>query len=152
MKLMWIIIILVAGIWSRNPIVSDSYLFGDKLRNNHISVTTGTAPIMCIVGSIWYTGVSCRSLRARHPGRHYCDHYTCTRPFFTPLASTNLKGGIPVSPCPSVRPSVCPSVDRIVSALYLQQYSPDPFHICTSYYATSEGVPCVEFVTKFQNL
>ena len=33
--------------------------------------------------------------------------------------------------------SVCPSVDRIVSALYLQQYSPDPFHICTSYQATS---------------
>ena len=36
--------------------------------------------------------------------------------------------------------SVCPSVDRIVSALYLQQYSSDPFHICTSYQATSEGV------------
>ena len=34
--------------------------------------------------------------------------------------------------------SVCPSVDRIVSALYLQQYSLDPFHICTSYQATSE--------------
>ena len=33
---------------------------------------------------------------------------------------------------------VCPSVDRIVSALYLQQYSSDPFHICTSYQATSE--------------
>ena len=43
------------------------------------------------------------------------------------------KGGILVSPCPSVRPSVCPSVDRIVSALYLQQYSSDPFHIYTSY-------------------
>ena len=39
-----------------------------------------------------------------------------------------------------VRLSVCPSVDRIVSALYLQQYSSDPFHICTSYQATSEGV------------
>ena len=36
--------------------------------------------------------------------------------------------------------SVCPSVDRIVSALYLQQYSSDPFHMCTSYQATSEGV------------
>ena len=35
-----------------------------------------------------------------------------------------------------VRLSVCPSVDRIVSALYLQQYSSDPFHICTSYQAT----------------
>ena len=39
-----------------------------------------------------------------------------------------------------VRLSICPSVDRIVSALYLQQYSLDPFHICTSYQATSEGV------------
>ena len=34
--------------------------------------------------------------------------------------------------------SVCPSVDRIMSALCLQQYSPDPFHIYTSYQATSE--------------
>ena len=45
-----------------------------------------------------------------------------------------------LSPCPSVCPSVHLSVDRIVSALYLQQYSSDPFHICTSYQATSEGV------------
>ena len=53
---------------------------------------------------------------------------------------------------PSVRPSVCPSVDGIVSALYLQQYSLDPFHICTSYQATSEGVSRVMFVSKFKNL
>ena len=39
-----------------------------------------------------------------------------------------------------VRLSVCPSVDKIVSALYLQEYSSDPFHIRTSYQATSEGV------------
>ena len=39
-----------------------------------------------------------------------------------------------------IRLSVCPSVDRIVSALYLQQYSSDLFHIYTSYQATSEGV------------
>ena len=37
-----------------------------------------------------------------------------------------------LSVCPSARLPVCPSVDRIVSALYLQQYSSDPFHICTS--------------------
>ena len=55
--------------------------------------------------------------------------------FYTPC-STKLKGGILVSPCPSV----CASVDRIVSALSLLQYSPDPFHIYTSYQATSEGV------------
>ena len=61
-------------------------------------------------------------------------------------------GGILVSPCPSVCLSVCPSVDRIVSALYLQQYSLDPYHICTSYQATSEGVSGVMSVTKFKNL
>ena len=44
----------------------------------------------------------------------------------------------------------CPSVDRIVSALYLQQYSLDPFHICTSYQATSEGVSHVKFVSKWK--
>ena len=50
-----------------------------------------------------------------------------------------------------VRLSVCPSVDRIVSALYLQQYSSDLFHICTSYQATSEGVSHVMAVSKFKN-
>ena len=60
------------------------------------------------------------------------------------------RGGILVSPCPSVcpsvRPSVCPYVDRIISALFLQQYSLDPFHICTSYRVISKGVLCVMFV------
>ena len=45
----------------------------------------------------------------------------------------------------SIHLSICSSVDRIVSALYLLQYSPDPFHIYTSYQATSEGVSCVKF-------
>ena len=48
--------------------------------------------------------------------------------------------------------SVYPSVDRIVSALYLKQYSSDPFHICTSYQATLEGVSRIMFVSKFMNL
>ena len=48
--------------------------------------------------------------------------------------------------------SVCPSVDRIMSALYLQQYSSDPFHICTSYQATSEGLLCVKFVPKLKKM
>ena len=64
-----------------------------------------------------------------------------------PLASTKLKGGYT-----GITLSVCPSVDRIVSALYLQQYSSDPFHICTSYQATSEGVWRVMPVSKFKNL
>ena len=42
--------------------------------------------------------------------------------------------------------SVCLSMDRIMSALYLQQYLSDPFHICTSYQATCEGVSRVMFV------
>ena len=68
-----------------------------------------------------------------------------------PPASTKLIGGYTGTTL-SVRPSVCPSVDRIVSALYLQQYSSDPFYICTSYQATSEGVSRVMPVSKFKNL
>ena len=44
------------------------------------------------------------------------------------------------------------SVDRIMSALYLQQYSLDPFDIWTSYQATSEGVWGVRFVAKYKGL
>ena len=65
---------------------------------------------------------------------------------FTPPLQWSWKGGILVSPCPSV----CPSVDRIVSALYLQQYLPDPLYICTSFQATSEGVSCEKIVSKFE--
>ena len=57
-----------------------------------------------------------------------------------------------LSVCPSVCLPICLSVDRIVSPLYLQQYLPDPFHIYTSYQATSEGVSRVKFISKFQNL
>ena len=48
--------------------------------------------------------------------------------------------------------SVCPSVDRIVSALCLQQYLLDQFHICTSYQATSDGVSCVMSISKLKKL
>ena len=41
--------------------------------------------------------------------------------FYTPH-STKLTGGKLVLPCPSVHPTICPSVDRMVSALYLPQY------------------------------
>ena len=47
--------------------------------------------------------------------------------------------------------SVCLSVDRTVSALYLQQYSLDPFNICTSYQATSESVSRVMPISKSKN-
>ena len=73
-------------------------------------------------------------------------------PSLYPLDSTKLKEGytgFTLSLCPSVCLSVCLSVDRIVSALYLQQYLPDTFHICTSYQATS-GVLHVTFVSKLK--
>ena len=68
-----------------------------------------------------------------------------------PPLQRSWKRGILLSPCPSLRLSVCPSVDKIVSALYLQQYSSDPFHICTSYQATAEGVSRLRSVSKFKN-
>ena len=63
------------------------------------------------------------------------DHYT--------PASTKLKGGytgFTLSVFPSIHLSLCPSMDKIMSALYLQQRMLDLFHIYTSYQATSEGV------------
>ena len=47
--------------------------------------------------------------------------------------------------------SVCPSVDRMVSALYLQQYSLDPFHIYISYQPTS-GVSRIMFFCKIKKI
>ena len=61
------------------------------------------------------------------------------------LRSTKLKG---VYWFHLVLLSVCLSVDRIVSTLYLLQYSLDPFHIYTSYRANAE---CVMHVNCFQN-
>ena len=45
---------------------------------------------------------------------------------------------------PSVFPSVRPSLDGIMSALYLQQYLLDPFHIYRAYQPTPEGVSRVK--------
>ena len=69
------------------------------------------------------------------------------RRLIIPFASTKLKGVYT-----DFTLSVCPSVDRIGSALYLQQYSSDPLHICISYQATSECVSHVKLVSKFKNL
>ena len=52
----------------------------------------------------------------------------------------------------SVRPSVHPSVPHPVSALWHLHFWLDPFHIYTSYQVTSEGVPRVKLLAKFQNL
>ena len=72
--------------------------------------------------------------------------WTSHREVMIPPASTKLKGGYT-----GITLSVCLSVDRIVSALYLQQCSSDLFHICTSYQATSEGVSRVMPISKFKN-
>ena len=71
--------------------------------------------------------------------------------FLYPPLQSKLKGGMLFSPCPSVSLSMCPSVHRTVSALYLQQYSSDPVPICTSYQATSEGASPVKFVSTFED-
>ena len=62
--------------------------------------------------------------------------------FIMPPTSTKL----------SVCLSFCPSVDGIVTVLYLQQYLLDAFYIHISYQATSEGVTYIYFFSKFQNL
>ena len=59
--------------------------------------------------------------------------------------STKLKGGYT-----GFTLFVCPSVYGIKSALYLQQYLSDLFHVCTSYQATSEGASRVKSVSKFK--
>ena len=53
---------------------------------------------------------------------------------------------------PSVRPSVHPSVPHPVSAPWCIHFWLDPFHIYTSYQATSEGVSCLQFLAKLKNL
>ena len=50
---------------------------------------------------------------------------------------------------PSVCPSVCPSVPHPVSALKRLRFWLDPFHIYTSYQATSEGVLDLNLLAKF---
>ena len=78
---------------------------------------------------------------------NWIDHYISLTPWYFYTASSKLKGGYT-----GFTLSNCLSVDSIVSALYLQQYLSDPFHICTPYQATSEGVLRIMFVTKYQNL
>ena len=51
----------------------------------------------------------------------------------------------------SFRPSVRPSVPHPVSTLWRLQFWLDPFHISTSYQATSKGVSHVKLLEKFKN-
>ena len=85
-----------------------------------------------------------KKLRQRQNGRHFADgifrFIFLNENCYTPRFNKVERGGILVSPCPSVH--LC---------MYLQQYSLDSFHICTSYQATSEGVSRVMPVSKFRN-
>ena len=131
---------LLQLVWDQDPFVSKSLACGRCICNH-------TPPILVrwhlyIESAPWLLQLVwdqdpfvSKSLAC---GRCICNH--------TPPLQRSWKGGILVSPCPSV----CPSVDRIVSALYLQQYSSDPFHISTSYQAPSKGVLHVMFVSKFK--
>ena len=86
--------------------------------------------------SIWNHS-SCRT----HLFNSHCHDYTLAQQSWSGVYWFHL-----------VRPSVRPSVDRIVSTLYLLQYSLDPFHIYKSDQATSEGVSRVKsFFFFFQN-
>ena len=98
--------------------------------------------ILVFVGAIYIAVYGCR-ITVNDIFFSGCVILVC---YYTP-ASTKLIGGYT-----GITLSVCPSVDRIVSALYLQQYSSDPFHICTSYQGTSEGVSRVMPVSKFKNV
>ena len=66
-----------------------------------------------------------------------------------PSASMKLKGGY-TGGYTGFTLSVCEQ-NRVHSVSF-QQYSSDPFHICTSYQATSGDVSYVMFVSKFKNL
>ena len=101
---------------------------------------------LMFVSRVWPTlQIMINTLRPRQNDCLFADDIF--KHIFIPPASTKLKGGYT-----GITLSVCPSVDKIVSALYLQQYSSDPFHICTSYQATSEGVSRGMPVSKFKNL
>ena len=98
-------------------------------------------PLKCI----WYIWICKPISKQRHEGK-FClvvqlyifDNYT------------KLKGGYT-----GFTLCVCLIVRQWTETCLLcifNKYSSDPFHICTSYQATSEGVPRVKFVSKFKNL
>ena len=62
--------------------------------------------------------------------------------YYTPSLN-EVEVGILVLPSPSVRLSICPSVDRMVSTLYLPQYLLDPFHFYTSYIDQLKKMCCM---------
>ena len=107
--------------------------------------------------SSWVTGTG--PMRHKYQPRPMCfpwcfcllSRMGFLQKYYHTLRTKKLLGGIFV--CPSVRlsvpSSVRPSFQHSVSALYCLQFWLDPFHILTSYQATSEGVSHVKFRSKF---
>ena len=86
---------------------------------------------------------------------HIMDCRGCVRKFMEKLFLYRLLSevaggytGFTLSVHLSIHLSVCPSVDRIMSILYLLQYLLNTFHIYTSYQATLEGVLHVNLFSK----
>ena len=97
-------------------------------------VINGVTAVVCLAIDIQYIPWNMRSVMLSFVLLWFCYNYT--------LRFNEVEKGVYWFHL--VCPSVCPSVYTIVSALYLQQYLSDPFHICTSYQA--EGVSHVMFV------
>ena len=106
--------------------------------------------VLCCIHT-W--GVS--KLRAEQNGQHFADNiFKCfsSMKIIIPTVQRSCWGVYWFhSVCPSIRPSVCPSVPHPMSALWCLQFWLDPFYISTSYQVTT-GVLHVNFLAKFQNL
>ena len=95
-------------------------------------------------GWLWKSLIS--SFKCIHSAFYEPDFCFALHQYFPTVTLTFLYPRFnEVSHCPSAR------LWTIVSDLYLQWYSPDPFHISTSYQATSECVSRVMFLFFFQN-
>ena len=85
------------------------------------------------------------------PRRISSSHVWVVSHVIIPPASTKLKAGYTGFTL-SVCPSVCPSVDKIVSALHLPQYYPDPFIFTHLINQLTFHIFKITFSTKVVNL
>ena len=130
-----------------------SYFYSIKMcSDNHLY--SSTQPLLCAFGCNMYTNHSCEkysqyinyiSTYLKAVSSHFnspCLVSICHPLFlnyiqyhYTPHFNEVERGytGFTLSICPSHNLPIYPSVNRIKSVLYLQQYSPDPFHINASY-------------------
>ena len=128
---------------------------------SYIRITTMDSHnrIMVIQNSVMdihnYIIYSCLAFRIQRTSR--CPEFSAVlsisyRFYFVIPSSTKLNGSILVSPCSSVRLSVCgQNRARCVSSTVLASLI-SYLHILSAYQQLSEGVLCIEFREKFQNL